>query len=260
MIDYRVDTRGIRRKRAYRPNSVAVDLKLSPVVGLPQLIVNAVLPLDTFAGRPGAMAVGLREHGHLSPLQQDGRRRPDARDRFTRGGAHACGGRRAAGQHEPAGVSHTGTHADDSWAGPTLNVAMPSRVPGRSSAGSAAAVAASMAVLGLAEETGGSIQNPASAQVLVGIKPTIGLVPNAGVVPLSGNRDVVRPIARCVRHAALCLDVLAGYTAEDPCRGRQEAFARLHRQAPQKRAERRAIGLYGAGWRTQPLSAETQAL
>ena len=157
-------------------------------------------------------------------------------------------------------LSHTGTHADDSWAGPTLNVAMPSRVPGRSSAGSAAAVAASMAVLGLAEETGGSIQNPASAQVLVGIKPTIGLVPNAGVVPLSGNRDVVRPIARCVRHAALCLDMLAGYTAEDPCRGRQEAFARLHRQAPQKRAERRAIGLYGAGWRTQPLSAETQAL
>ena len=73
-----------------------------------------------------------------------------------------------------------------------------------------------MAVLGLAEETGGSIQNPASSQDLVGIKPTIGLVPNAGVVPLSANRDVVGPIARCVRDAALCLDVLAGYTAEDP--------------------------------------------
>ena len=113
-------------------------------------------------------------------------------------------------------LSHTGTHADDSWAGPTLNVVMPDRVPGGSSAGTATAVGASMAVLGLAEETGGSIQNPASAQDLVGIKPTIGLVPNAGVMPLSGNRDVVGPIARTVKDAALCLDVLAGYSAEDP--------------------------------------------
>jgi len=107
-------------------------------------------------------------------------------------------------------LSHTGTHANDSWAGPTFNVVMPDRVPGGSSAGTASAVASGMAVLGLAEETGGSIQNPASAQDLVGIKPTIGLVPNAGVVPLSGNRDVVGPIARNVRDAALCLDILAG--------------------------------------------------
>jgi len=160
-------------------------------------------------------------------------------------------------------LSCSGTHADDSWAGPTLNVAMPSRVPGGSSAGTAAAVAASMAVLGLAEETGGSIQNPASAQDLVGIKPTIGLVPNAGVVPLSGNRDVVGPIARCVRDAALCLDVLAGYTAEDPKTlagvGKKPPLgytAKLHKDA----LKGVRLGLYGPGWRTQPLSAETQAL
>lgn len=160
-------------------------------------------------------------------------------------------------------LSHTGTHADDSWAGPTLNVAMPSRVPGGSSAGTAAAVGAGMAVLGLAEETGGSIQNPASAQDLVGIKPTIGLVPNAGVMPLSGNRDVVGPIARCVRDAALCLDVLAGYTAEDPKTlagvGKKPASgytARLRADA----LKGVRLGLYGAGWRTQPLSPETQAL
>jgi Asp-tRNA(Asn)/Glu-tRNA(Gln) amidotransferase A subunit family amidase len=160
-------------------------------------------------------------------------------------------------------LSHTGSHADDSWAGPTLNVAMPSRVPGGSSAGTAAAVASSMAVLGLAEETGGSIQNPASAQDLVGIKPTIGLVPNAGVVPLSGNRDVVGPIARCVRDAALCLDVLAGYSSEDPKTlagvGKKPPLgytAKLHKDA----LKGVRLGLYGAGWRSQPLSAETQAL
>lgn len=160
-------------------------------------------------------------------------------------------------------LSSSGTHADDSWAGPTLNVAMPGRVPGGSSAGTAAAVAASMAVLGLAEETGGSIQNPASAQDLVGIKPTIGPVPNAGVVPLSANRDVVGPIARTVRDAALCLDMLAGYTAEDP-----KTLAGVGKQPPGGyRSKLRSgalqgvrLGLYGPGWRTQPLSAEAQAL
>lgn len=160
-------------------------------------------------------------------------------------------------------LSHTGSHANDSWAGPTLNVPMPDRVPGGSSAGTASAVASGMAVLGLAEETGGSIQNPASAQNLVGIKPTIGLVPNAGVVPLSGNRDVVGPIARNVRDAALCLDVLAGYSSEDPktlaCVGRQPEggyTSALNADALQGKR----IGLYGPGWRDQPLSDEAAAL
>src|SRR3984957_16931066 len=66
-------------------------------------------------------------------------------------------------------LSHSGSHANDSWAGPTLNVTMPDRLPGGSSAGTAAAGAAARGGLGLAEETGGSIQNPASAQDLVGI-------------------------------------------------------------------------------------------
>jgi amidase len=160
-------------------------------------------------------------------------------------------------------LSHSGTHANDSWAGPTINVVMPDRVPGGSSAGTASAVASGMAVLGLAEETGGSIQNPASAQDLVGIKPTIGLVPNAGVVPLSGNRDVVGPIARTVRDAALCLDILAGYTSEDPKTlagvGRQPEggyTAGLDRTA----LSGKRIGLYGPGWRAQPLSDEAATL
>lgn len=160
-------------------------------------------------------------------------------------------------------LSHTGSHANDSWAGPTYNAAGRDFLPGGSSAGTATAVAASMAVLGLAEETGGSIQNPASAQALVGIKPTFALVPNAGVMPLSANRDVVGPIARCVRDAALTLDVLAGYTAEDPKtiagvghRPDGGYASRLHPDA--LRGKR--IGLYGPGWRDMPLSAEATAL
>ena len=157
-------------------------------------------------------------------------------------------------------LSHSGTHAKDSWAGPTLNAVVPHLAPGASSAGTATAVAAGMAVMGLAEETGGSIQNPASAQGLVGIKPSMGLVPNAGVMPLSANRDVVGPIARCVRDAALCLDVLAGYSGEDPKTiagvGHRPKGGYAAKLRPDALAGKR-LGLYGPGWRDEPLSEET---
>ena len=160
-------------------------------------------------------------------------------------------------------LSHTGSHASDSWAGPTINVVIEDRMPGGSSAGTASAVACTMCVVGLAEETGGSIQNPASAHGLVGIKPTIGLVPNAGVVPLSSNRDVVGPIARTVADAAICLDVLAGWSAEDPKTlasvGKIPAGgfgSKISRDA----LKGKRLGLYGPGWRPDQLSADTSTL
>ncbi len=160
-------------------------------------------------------------------------------------------------------LSHSGSHANDSWAGPTINAVIADRLPGGSSAGTASAVASGMCVMGLAEETGGSIQNPAAAHGLVGIKPTIGLVPNAGVVPLSANRDVVGPIARNVTDAALCLDALAGYSAEDPKTlasvGRLPAGGYAAGLSAEALRGKR-IGLFGPGWRAQPLSEETTAL
>src|SRR6185436_5155775 len=105
--------------------------------------------------------------------------------------------------------SDDGTRANTSWAGPTYNAIDRTLAPGASSRGFATA--------GLAEETGGSIQNPSAAQSLVGIKPTFALVPTAGVVPLAGStRDVVGPIATSVRDAAIMLDVLAGFSPRDP--------------------------------------------
>jgi aspartyl-tRNA(Asn)/glutamyl-tRNA(Gln) amidotransferase subunit A len=160
-------------------------------------------------------------------------------------------------------LSHTGSHANDSWAGPTFNSVNRELLPGGSSAGTATAVGASLAVLGLAEETGGSIQNPASAQGLPSVKPTFALVPNVGVVPLSSNRDVVGPIAHCVRDVALTLDVLAGYTAEDPKtiagvghRPKGGYTSRLRKDA----LNGKRIGLYGLGWRSLPLSDEATQL
>ncbi len=110
-----------------------------------------------------------------------------------------------------------GTRTESTVAGMTLNPYNVDKVPGGSSGGTATAVNASFAVLGLGTETGGSLQNPASAQGLVAVKVTYGLAPIEGIVPLSGTYvDVVGPLARTVRDAARVLDVIVGPTPEDP--------------------------------------------
>ena len=146
-----------------------------------------------------------------------------------------------------------GTRTNSTVAGRTLNPYNVSKVPGGSSGGTATAVNASFAVLGLGTETGGSIQNPASAQALVGVKPTYGLVPIEGVVPINSTYvDVVGPLARSVLDAALTLDVLAGPTQEDLA-----TFASVG-QIPEegysaglteRRLDGKRFGLVGVGWR-----------
>jgi Asp-tRNA(Asn)/Glu-tRNA(Gln) amidotransferase A subunit family amidase len=157
-----------------------------------------------------------------------------------------------------------GTRANSSWAGPTFNAYDRMLAPGASSSGTATAVAASFAVLGMAEETGGSIQNPAGAQSLVGIKPTFGLVPNAGVVPLAGStRDVVGPHAKTVYDAAITLDAIVGYTPEDPktivAIGNVPESG-YRRQLSTTALQGKRIGLFGPGWRRATLTRETQTL
>ena len=90
------------------------------------------------------------------------------------------------------------------------------RTPGGSSGGTGASVASNMAVMGTGSDTGQSIRSPASANSLVGIRPTRGLVSRAGVMPNSLTQDEVGPIARTVKDAALLLDVMAAYDPKDP--------------------------------------------
>lgn len=160
-------------------------------------------------------------------------------------------------------LSHTGSHANGSWAGSTYNSAGREFLPGGSSSGTATAVGANFCVLGLAEETAGSIQNPASAQGLVGIKPTFALVPNAGVLPLSSLRDVVGPIARCVRDAGLTLDALAGFHMEDP--KTTAAIGKIPKGGYTSKLDKNAlkgkrIGTFGTGWRVSSFNDETKEL
>jgi aspartyl-tRNA(Asn)/glutamyl-tRNA(Gln) amidotransferase subunit A len=89
-------------------------------------------------------------------------------------------------------------------------------VPGGSSGGSAAAVAAGFAFAALGTDTAGSIRQPASYCGLAGLKPTFGRVSNYGVVPLAWTLDHSGPLARTVQDVALVLNATAGYDPRDP--------------------------------------------
>ena len=87
---------------------------------------------------------------------------------------------------------------------------------GGSSSGSGIGVNANLAALAVGTETSGSILSPASANGVVGIKPTVGLVSRDGIIPITADQDTAGPIARTVTDAAILLGVLAGYDPNDP--------------------------------------------
>ena len=103
-----------------------------------------------------------------------------------------------------------------SLGGQTLNPYDLTRTPGGSSGGTGAAVAANLALAGTGSDTVNSIRSPASANALVGIRPTKGLLSRAGIMPVSETQDAAGPIARTVADAARLLEVMAGYDPDDP--------------------------------------------
>lgn len=103
-----------------------------------------------------------------------------------------------------------------SLGGQTLNPYDTRRIPGGSSGGTGAALAANFATLGMGTDTGGSIRFPASANSLVGLKPTMGLTSRDGIVPFAVERDIGGPMARSVADVAYLLDIVAGHDPADP--------------------------------------------
>ncbi len=109
-----------------------------------------------------------------------------------------------------------GISGESSFFNPTKNPAAEERVPGGSSSGSAAAVAAGFCDIALATDTGGSIRNPASHCGVIGIKPSYGRVSRYGLIDLSMSFDQIGPISKDVYGSALLLEIIAGISKYDP--------------------------------------------
>jgi amidase len=110
------------------------------------------------------------------------------------------------------------SHSSSGWSGrggQTNNPYALDRNPCGSSSGSGAAAAASLCAVAVGTETDGSVVCPASANGIVGIKPTLGLISRSGIIPIAHSQDTAGPMARSVRDAAILLGALAGVDPRD---------------------------------------------
>jgi aspartyl-tRNA(Asn)/glutamyl-tRNA(Gln) amidotransferase subunit A len=108
-----------------------------------------------------------------------------------------------------------GSSGETSYFGETQNPRAKGRIPGGSSSGSAAAVAAGLCDVALGSDTGGSIRNPASHCGVVGFKPSYGRVSRYGLIDLAMSLEQIGPFAECVGDAATLLEVIAGHDPKE---------------------------------------------
>ena len=144
-----------------------------------------------------------------------------------------------------------------SAAGPIRNAYDPTRNASGSSGGTGSGIAANFALVGIAEDTGGSTRGPAAVNNLVGLRPTLPLVSRHGLFPARPSTDTLGPVARTVRDAALLFDAIVGYDPKDPV----TAYGVSHVPASYT-ASLSVDGLKGAriGVIRQPMDARTDVV
>lgn len=175
----------------------------SPLHGIPVLIKDNIDTADRMATTAGSLAlVGSKPPGDAFLVRQ----------------LRQAGGLLLGKTNLSEWANIRCSYSTSGWSGRgglTRNPYALDRNPCGSSSGSGVAVAANLCAVAIGTETDGSVVCPASANGIVGIKPTVGLVSRTGVVPISHSQDTAGPMARTVRDAAILLGVLAGVDPED---------------------------------------------
>jgi len=175
-----------------------------PLHGIPILLKDNVDTADRMTTTAGSLALA----GSI-PLQ----------DSFIAAKLRAAGAIFLGKANLSEWANFRSTHSTSGWSGRGLQAKNPyvlDRNPCGSSSGSGGAVSANLCAGAIGTETDGSIVCPASANGIVGIKPTLGLVSRAGIIPIAHSQDTAGPMTRTVRDAAIMLGVLAGVDPRDP--------------------------------------------
>ena len=174
-----------------------------PLHGIPVLVKDNIDTADRMSTTAGSLAL----EGSIA-----------ARDAFVVERLRAAGAVILGKTNLSEWANFRSTNSTSGWSGRGGLVRNPyalDRSACGSSSGTAAAIAASFAAIGVGTETDGSIVCPSAATSLVGIKPTVGLVSRSGIVPIAHSQDTAGPMSRTVEDAAILLEVLAGADPRD---------------------------------------------
>jgi amidase len=212
----RIDRAGptLRSVIELNPEAVAIAERLDaerragrvrgPLHGIPVLIKDNIATHDRMSTTAGSLALD----GVIAP-----------RDAFLVRKLRAAGAVILGKTNLSEWANFRSTQSSSGWSGRGGQCRNPyalDRNPCGSSSGTGAAIAASLATVGIGTETDGSIVCPSNANGLVGLKPTVGLVSRSGIIPISHTQDTAGPMCRTVRDTAILLSALTGTDPEDP--------------------------------------------
>ena len=172
--------------------------------GIPVLIKDNINTADRMQTTAGSLAL----EGHIA-----------VHDAFVVSQLRAAGAVILGKTNLSEWANFRSTNSTSGWSsrgGQTKNPYFLNRNPSGSSSGSGVAVSANLCAVAIGTETDGSVTSPASANGLVGIKPTVGLVSRSGIIPISSTQDTAGPMARTVADAATLLGAMAGVDERDP--------------------------------------------